>query len=322
MDGQRVLFPHPEENPSEAGVSLDMRRKFYRFGKPVTANEMLSAAKLNWEVEVQQVYRGNNKTPIQGEIALARTDTNEMLGKATDKYTIIQNQTVASLFQLVLADNYESSCAGVTDKGRLWLAADSMFPDAVTCAEDSTVVRIVVSWRHDGKTAVNFTAFLFHRQMQSALATIGQFSITHTQDVRETWQQLREFLEQVHRVQEKYVSTAKVVATHKLVDLMHLSSAAWPLKLGYSSHEAEERAEEQRLALAQEVKIFHDTGKHTEPGTFWAAFLGICHVVDNIEGDKKNRNYVDYSWYGDGMAAKERAFKYLLRYRKPESSKV
>ena len=72
INGEASMFYSGEKPWHGLGVKLD---------KPATSLEAISAAKLDWQVEKQQLYLPNND-PALNTFATIRTDQNKILGIA------------------------------------------------------------------------------------------------------------------------------------------------------------------------------------------------------------------------------------------------
>jgi phage/plasmid-like protein (TIGR03299 family) len=85
----------------------------------LTSEEAIKAAKLSWKVDQVPVYTANNwAAEIPGYVANVRSDTREVLGIVSDRYSVAQNKDVFAFADELIGNN-RVKCAYET-AGSLW----------------------------------------------------------------------------------------------------------------------------------------------------------------------------------------------------------
>ena len=321
MDHQGKLFNHPEEEFSTEGVRIHPVRKYHEFKSPtITAVQALTLAGMAWDVEAQVAFRGQFSTLVQGKYYLARKDTNELLGEVTDKYSVRQNKSIAHLFDSTSPIRaFRTVSAGETASGKLWMAAESPISYEISGSEDKITFRIIIDWRHDGKTAITFRQMVYFpttdTYMVGVRGSAHPTSIPHTKPMEEVRDSFDRFATEAVGDIDGNVDLFKRMARVKIPDMQDFISPLFPIKPKghYTSDLAFEKAE----ARAHE-SVFAIFAQHRDgcgygrmPGSFWSVMCAISETVDHTFVLDGNKDYVDYAILGAGAKLKYEADRRL-----------
>lgn len=126
-----------------------------RLDHPATAAEAITAAGLDYKVELTPLYTGEG-TRVSNRQAVIRGDTNEVLGVVGNSYVPIQNVECFEFLDAVVAEGQlEYHTAGALGNGeRMWMLAKLPGHIRVKNSEDVSDKFLLLSNAHDGTAAL------------------------------------------------------------------------------------------------------------------------------------------------------------------------
>lgn len=126
-----------------------------RLVNPATAEEAISAAGFDFQVELQQL-RTDAGLHVPRRRAVVRADTRDVLGVVTRLYQPVQNREAFSfLNSLVQEGSLTFETAGAIDRGaRVWMLATLPGVLRVRHSDDTTKKYLLLSNSHDGSSAL------------------------------------------------------------------------------------------------------------------------------------------------------------------------
>lgn len=203
------------------------------FDEPMTGEQALEAAKLNFTVTKEPCYRRMGILDADGKPVFEKVDekfytvngdTNEVLAVVGPKYEALQNRTACGFFDVLLAESgakYET--AGALGKGeRIWLLAkmpqsfEPLLGDKVDCY-------CLLSNTHDGTRAVEirFTPIRVVCQNTLTAALEGCREVVKLQHVGDIQARLEESARVLRSMNDYFAKKAEVfaeLASFKITD--------------------------------------------------------------------------------------------------------
>ena len=150
------------------------------------SKDALRLAGLNWKVLQEPVYT-ENKELIQGYKANVRDTDRKVLGVATDRYKVIQNEEAFAFTDTLLGEGVRYETAGSLQEGRrVWMLA--RLPREFIIGGERISPYMVFSNTHDGsgavKTALTPIRVVCNNTLNLALRTAKRsWSMIHTGDI-------------------------------------------------------------------------------------------------------------------------------------------
>ena len=286
------------------------------------SEEMIKAAHLDWEVEMQPIYDNDGRL-IPGHATSIRTDTGLHLGVMSDQYRPIQNKTAFSFLDSLLKDGgimrFES--AGALRGGRtVWALA--RMPSVDQIAEGDALNRYVL-WlnSHDATGAL----YAIPTNVRVVCSNTARLAIRHQNGIRHIGDM-----------------TSKLTAAHKLLSQADKAftdfrdKAQVLAKRRYSREQANEyvdtlvpvpdtegRASKIRERKVQAIRDAFASERNQLPsirGTWWSLYNSVSEAVDHgrffaFKGDGRTRaenRLQSVVINGPGVDLKQKAFDLAL----------
>jgi len=293
-----------------------------RVPKGITAEEMIQAAGLDWEVDLRPA-RGARQINKKGEfsryelVRLPRPNTREaevLLGVVSRRYQPLQNKEAFSFFDPIVGEKkaYFETAGALGEGERIWVMAK--MPDAMEIVRgDECFKYLLLSNTHtgEGSVVVKFTSVRVVCQNTLMLAMDdGQkaYRVRHSKMMQFRLDELAEFLaitqHVFQRAEEEFKRLAKVQMTSDRLD--HYLDAVFPR----TAKQKKEKAIPQRWTFLQEVfETQPDLQVAGVRGTLWGAYNAITRFEDYKQprqeevGDQR----LERTWFGSGAEIKLRA---------------
>lgn len=296
---------------------------WHRLGKrlenPATAEEAITAAGMDWEVQLQPLYTGPDRTvKVKDRFAVCRTDRLDQpdggqLGVVGRGYTALQNREAFSFLDpLVGEDAAIYHTAGSLRSGRrVWMLAK--LPGEIrVVGDDITEKYILLSNSHDGSSAVRIgltpIRVVCQNTLNLALSNLRGLSIRHHSQVVQRVQQAHELLGAVNTsfalagtIMQKLAQTP--IITEQLKRYVQLISPEIP---GDEAATVKAQAVQNRLCDLFETGIGVDLPGVR--GTAWQAYNAVTQFVDRESYTARNKEPLNSMWFGDGVRMKHHAF--------------
>jgi len=295
-----------------------------RLDKPATAAEAITAAGLDYTVDLQPL-RTISDLHVPRRKAVVRSDTRQVLGVVSKGYTPIQNRECFNFMdQLAACDEVAYHTAGALGKGeRVWLLAKLPNSIRVRGSDDQIDPFLLLSNSHDGSSALRcfFTSIrvccantwnLAHRQHRGE-----GIAIRHRGNLTSRVNEARQVLGLARRQFEQLAEKVDFLAGHapNQTRLNEYFGALFPDPDG--RHPA--RAQNVRMTLN---RLFEDGMGADIPQTRHMAFAAFNAITEYIDHHKTTRGRdeadrtskrIESSLFGAGADLKVRAFDLALR---------
>ncbi len=292
--------------------------------KGVTAEQMIRAAGLDWEVELRQA-RGAREINRKGEffryevVRVPRpttTETEVLLGVVSRRYKVLQNVEAFNFFDSIVGEKkayFET--AGVLGEGeRIWVMAK--MPEAMKIVRgDECFKYLLLSNTHsgDGSVIVKFTTVRVVCQNTLMLAMEDgrkAYRVRHSKMMRFRLDELAEFLAITQQVFLQAEECFKRLAKVHMIDdrLEHYLEAVFP-----RSEAQKKRAENPpRWGFVRE--IFEGQPDLQPPdvrGTLWGAYNAVTQFEDykQPQQEEQPEQRLARTWFGGGADIKLRALE-------------
>ncbi len=287
-----------------------------------TAEEMIQAAKLDWQVELKrnhfQKSDGTYSESASNEVI--RMDSEASLGTVGMRYTPVQNTQIFSFFDNIVEIGeaiYET--AGSLHGGKkVWVLAK--LPENSTIMRngkpDITEKYILLSNAHDGTQAVRCYFTPVRVVCQNTLtASAGQASnctsVRHTVSAEIKLKEAHSLMGFVTKYYEEVELRQRYMANSVVPNfesLMAFMEELWPDTTAEKSR-AHKKREEALMIYNQERKEWG--------GDWLSALNAVTGTVDHSQkalGPGNTENRMDKIIFGSGAQLKDKAFELALKY--------
>jgi phage/plasmid-like protein (TIGR03299 family) len=320
---------------------------------PMTSQEALTAARLDWQVVQRPVAVGVPETietpegqveairyhDIPGMLANVRADNGTVLGTVSDAYKVIQNTEAFSFLDGLIADHamqYESAFS-LSGGKRVVLLGKLPKVDEIVRG-DETLRYVLLSLHHDGGGAIRFgpTAVRVVCANTYAMAlgrgTIGdlkaddfsrEVAIRHMGDVKVKLEAARQILVAANQQFDAHAEASRKLAESRM------TAAEWDAYLDLMCPRLDPRdpdyTEKRAARIADTRKAIcmaHWNDRQTLPGiqeTAWAAYNAVAEHIDHLPRrgatrERKAEARFSVCLYGPGRDMKRRAFEAACRF--------
>lgn len=290
--------------------------------KDVTAEEMIRAAGLDWEVALRPA-RGARKINRKGEfsryeiVRVPRLETKEtevLFGVVSRRYQPLQNIEAFGFFDLIVGERkaYFETAGALGEGERIWVMAK--MPDAMKIVSgDECFKYLLLSNTHsgEGSVIVKFTTVRVVCQNTLMLAMDdGQkaYRVRHSKQMQFKLDELAVFLsitqEIFRKAEEQFKRMARIqMAGNRLDDY---------LDLVYQRTDNQKKKGEKPARWAHIQEVFQDREDLQLPGvrgTLWGAYNAITRFEDYKEPQQEEQpdQRLERIWFGGGADIKLKA---------------
>lgn len=277
---------------------------YYGVGENVegcnTLEEIMDKAGLNWEVEKQPIFLGDNSR-IEDSFATVRKDNGRVLGIVGRGYEVVQNREGFDFIEDCLGYGITFTKAGTYDKGkRVFMIGEA---PTVTVLGDEVHPSILFKNSHDGSGAITamFTPMRIVCENGLMIPIPGhqngvvKFTISHTKNVKDRLRIVEElitknniYIEALKRQAETWASTPFSAEQYyqlaqELAEVKEDENGERKLTRGQES-----MIEDLMMAYKEEdVKKFE--------GTAWQALLAVSDY-DSHKINSRNTGNIEYNF--------------------------
>ncbi len=300
---------------------------------PGTAEEAITAAHLDWQVELRPIYAGGKGMfyNVPSRQAVVRADKwgqedCPVYGLVGPDYIPLQNRDAFTFFDPVVgsgAVSYET--AGSLGHGeRVWVLAKVKGANGEFAIKGKDVVEkyLLLSNGHDGRTAVQVRFTPVRVVCQNTLS----FAFSQGRDLVKIYhdpqmyrrleaaqEKVKEILGYYDSIEKRFQEFANFEMTGNRISRYVLGVFPTPArKRGQSDRSFEEVKAKVSATRHDAVRLF-ETGKgNAEPGirgTLWAAYNGVTELVDHHARFTTPWQRMNSICFGDGERIKHRALE-------------
>jgi phage/plasmid-like protein (TIGR03299 family) len=309
QNGQASMFYIDEVPWHGLGTKLD---------KPATAQEAITAAKLDWQVKKLPLFAGSKRIPVPDRFAVVRKSgnliarTDPVLGVVSNEYTPLQNREAFAFFDPIVGqDAAIYHTAGALGQGeRVWILAK--LPGHIRVVGDDVAEKyLLLSNSHDGKSSVQikFTPVrvVCQNTLTLALNDGPVCRVIHHADIHDKLKQAHEMLgiitERFNDMEQSFQAMSRVQVNRQR--LGEYLATVYP-----DSTEPGKQLLVNRDRTWSEY--FFDQGRGNQmpgvAGSLWAAFNGVTELQDHRQTRQKPDQRLNSAWFGESSRTKARAF--------------
>lgn len=277
-----------------------------------TAEEMLKASGLDWEVSTQEISCGGSI--VSDFKAIVREDTQEVLGIRGQKYIPYQNSEAFKVLDPFIGIGKGIwHTAGVLGKGeRIWIQAK--LPGYIEVTKNDIIEKyFLLVNSHNGSTGIKL---LFSPQrvvcqntLQMALVS-GESSIMnvrHTKNHEIKIKQALKIIGLVEQIAKDFETDAKKMYELKMSDADIDNYLAEIITI---AGEAKEKIKLYTDKSYIRYRDYIEGGLGTDiqgvKGSLWGAYNAVTEAVDHT--DRKIKNELQYKMFGTGAIIKDKAW--------------
>lgn len=295
----------------------------------MTTGEALVMGGLDFEVELQSVYRydrkGNEKL-ITNQYATVRTDRDADLGMVKGRYHVLQNREAFAFFDSFISNKeaHIETVGSMKGGRRIWIL--SRVPgDIVVNGQDVTEKYLLLSNSHDGTSGVQIKfcpiRVVCWNTLMAAIGGRGRrrgvegkinntYSIRHTASVSDQVAQAAKAMGIANRyyaeLQEAYNAFAKVEM--KQADIKAYLEKCFAAEV----KSANEKNSTKSKNILAEVNRLVEEGRGADlpgvRGTLWGAYNAVTEYIDHKKY-RSDDSMLDSVWFsGSGQEDKQLAF--------------
>ena len=310
----------------ELGTQLD--------SPPKSAEKVIQAANLDWEVEKKLVYAYDNGTltAIPGYWATYRadlwgTENAKPFGLVGDEYNVLQNREAFRFFDEIIESGFVTyETAGALGQGeRVWVLAKVKKPMVIK-GVDEVEKYLLLSNGHDGRTAVQirFTPVRVVCQNTLNWALARGNDLTYSHHGRGMDSRIARAQESVKRVLGYY----DVLEQHfQQLARVPMPAGRLNVYLGAVFPNPKRRANQTERNFAEALKrvarlrdtstrLFDEGRGNQETAikhTLWAAYNAVTELVDHFLAYQDARQRMESVCFGEGERTKRLAFDEAMK---------
>ena len=292
-----------------------------KLNSPATAEEAISAAKLDWEVEKKPLsfMDGPKVVPVEDRYAVVPGDgwqgeTRPVLGIVSKGYTPLQNRDAFRFFDPIVGqDAAVYHTAGVLGQGeRIWILAK--LPESIrVVGDDITDKYLLLSNNHDGHGAVQikFTPIrvVCNNTLTLALSDGADIRVPHTHDLQERLRQADDLLGTIKKGYDELAEMFRAMTTVQMNadSLERYLTSVFPAPRDAKDEPAQRKVTHDRSCAG----YFFESGAGSDMkgvrGTLWAAYNGVTEYIDHRAMRTSPNGRLKSIWFGNGHLVKSRA---------------
>lgn len=280
-----------------------------------TVTDAMQKAGLDWTVSKEPMFLADGREVTQK--AVVRSDTKDVLGYVTPKWTPYQNADAFNWFEpFVESGEVQFSTAGAFKQGRItWILAQLNRDNSEIAAGDEVAKYLLLSNSHDGKLAVRVgftpirivctnTLHAAHRSAQSRLLRVN-----HGSNVKQNVDDIREIISMANQDFEATAEQYRYLASRQIKssDLEQYVK----IVLGKENVDKDDLSTRAKNQMAMITKLFEEGKGNDNPavaGSWWAAYNGVTEYLSYVKGNN-NDNRMSSLWFGTGANTNKLAFE-------------
>lgn len=254
-------------------------------GNLASASEMLTAAKLDWQVEPKPIVVQGTNTPIKGKVANVRSTDGEVLGVVGDRYQVIQNDEMMSFADALLDAGAVFETAASLRGGQVVFAAMEL-PEGITIEGDNGKTRsfVVVANGHNGlfplKAMITPVRVVCMNTLNAALGSAKMsFTLRHTAKVEGRVAEAKRTLGIAHQVSDEFriIAGEMIKATLLESEINAIVNRVFPL----SPDEARDQAKISERAASTLAILKNADNLDGLRDTKWGVYNAVAEYLDH-----------------------------------------
>jgi phage/plasmid-like protein (TIGR03299 family) len=290
---------------------------------PATAAEAIAAARLDYPIELQELFAANG-SPVFGRKAAVRKDSGVVVGVVGDRYQPIQNVDAFSFFDTLVGEGQAIyHTAGALGRGeRIWILA-KLPKDIILTREDVVEKYLVLMNSHDGTSSLRcfFTPVrvVCQNTLNMSLKDASKgVSIRHTGNLKSKVEDARRVLGITVSFYQQWELIAKQLID---VKLSVEKTESYFDKVVFGDEPVDEKSTQLMNRKSDLLSLFEGGKGNKAPEvrhSLWAAYNAVTEYSDHyrtvrsVEKDPSRR--LNDAWFGAGADLKETAYDVALEF--------
>lgn len=281
-----------------------------------TAKEVMIAADLDWNVNVEPLYRklpdGTFREFSLGRAAV-RSDDNADLGAVGTRWTAYQNEWMFDCFRPMIDQGLMKwhTAGHMKDGQRVWCLCELNLENSVIQPGDEIRKFAILSNGHDGKLAVHFgfTPIRVVCANTEALARECRASrlirVRHTSQVKNNVEDLRDIMNLANQEFEATCDVYRDLARRQIntADLEHYVNIVFNVKDMINPSTRQKNINNRIYELFEAGR-----GSEMTRGTWWGAYNAITEYTNHERGRTVNTR-MNSVWFGQNATINSEALK-------------
>lgn len=282
-----------------------------------TAEEAIVAAGLDWNVRKRNLFimkTPGSYTGVKGRQALVRTDTQDVLGVFSPKYSPLQNIRAFDGISEVMQDHGAvfHSAGSLNGGKRVFIYAE--LPEPLVVAGDELSRAILLTNSHDGSAAVSMQLMATRKvcfNTMNGKFKSGGFRLVHTGNLDAKMLSARDFLGLESKYFEQVQEGIEKMDGSVLDDNRVNDTLCRLFGVDLDAGDVSTRIQNQMDTVED---LFHH-GIGNRGMTKWDMYNAVTEYVDHHRGAGEELVHVDRrlssAWFGAGAEMKEKAWELL-----------
>lgn len=277
----------------------------------LTVDEALKLSGLNWEVGLENIFRGDGSM-VKGSKLMTRLDTKAELATVGLRYTPLQNKDAFAWFEpIVESKEVVFETAGSLKDGKIvWVLGRIANNDCMEIKKDDNVCKyILLSHSHDGTQAIR-SGFTPIRVVCNNTLSLSQNSasskllrIKHTQGAKENLDKVREVMKIANSEFEATAEQYRYLAG-KNINAKDLEKY---VKVVFNVED-----NDKARIINKIIPLFETApGQKLAGDNYWGAYNAITYFNSHEHGRNAD-NRLSSVWFGNSANVNERALLVAL----------
>lgn len=253
----------------------------------LTATDAITAAGLDWDVEMRQLYypNGNKKSKIKApnRFAAVRSTDDQFLGAVSNAYHVLQNREAFGFMDnLVDSGEAKYETAGSLRNGRTIFMTMKMPEDVLIGGEDRHEFYILLRNSHDGSSRVGvFVTPIRVVCMNTLSLGVGmarqRWEVTHLSSMEGKLQEARDTIKLTHKYVEEFTKVAEQLLSMTVTDeeIKALLETAIPPRPTIDK------------VITDIIDVYHQSPNVLYQGTAWGALGAVTEYYDHFKEARK-----------------------------------
>lgn len=277
----------------------------------LSAEEMMKAAGLDWEVALHQNFTQiNGEMVALSEMSLVRETDSKVFCSVGEDWHPVQNKTAFDFFHdFVEEGKMTMETAGALGGGRRVWALAKVGEDFTVFGGDKVESYLLFTNPHiyGQSIDVRFTPVrvVCHNTITAALNVKTGNIAKSSHRVAFDPETVKKTLGMAHKKMEVYKETAEFLGSklYTQEDVEAFFNEVFPV-ISTKTEKKKERSINAGYAMAA---LTHQPGMEFAPGSWWQAVNAVTYVTDHMMG-RSDENRVASMWYGSAGNKKAQAF--------------
>jgi len=284
-----------------------------KLDNPATAAEAIEAAKLGWDVRLEDVFQQTQDgfRAVSNKKLVVRIDTNVVLGVVGERYCPLQNRDAFRFFDAVVGEKSAiyHTAGSLGDGERIWLLA-KLPGEIVVTKDDVTEKYLLLANSHDGTLRVSMLWTPIRVVCQNTLngALSSAEEVLQAKHTTLLGNRVGEFASRLGIINQKFDLLGEL--SQRLIKTPMLTEQ-WKTYRNKVFNISDGELPTRTKNMLDEVSALFDSGRGTDlpgvRGTAWAGVNAIVEYADYVRGRNTTRDMS--TLFGSGATLKQKAWK-------------